>query len=139
MTAPSEKENGNLSDLMAKVAHEPIGTFLGMHLEELQPGHSRVTMKLKPEYQNFNGFTFGGIIMSVADQAFGCAVNSFGRPSVASQFNIHFIAGARPQDELVAECKVVRTGKRVDVAEIEVVNQEGKLIARATGTAIPLS
>ena len=58
---------------------------------------------------------------------------------MASQFNIHFIAGARPQDELVAECKVVRTGKRVDVAEIEVVTREGKLIARATGTAIPLS
>ncbi len=118
MTAPSEKETGDLRALLAKLERDPVAVFLGMKLEDLRPGHSRITMKLKPEYQTFNGFTFGGIIMSIADQAFACAVNSFGRPSVASQFNIHFIAGARPGDELVAECKVVRTGKRVDVAEI---------------------
>ena len=32
-----------------------------------------------------------------------------------------------------------RKGRRVDVCEIAVTNQEGKLIARATGTAIPMT
>ncbi len=110
-----------------------------MRLMELAPGYAKVAMKLRPEYLTFNGFTFGGIIMSVADQAFACATNSMGRMSIASQFNIHFIAGAGPDDELTAEGRVVRKGRRVDVCEITVTNQEGKLIAKATGTAIPMT
>ena len=78
------------------------------------------------------------ISMAVADQAFGYAVNSIRRPNVASQFNIHFIAPARAGDELTAEGKVVRSGRRVSIAEMTVTNQEGKLIAKATGTTIPL-
>jgi uncharacterized protein (TIGR00369 family) len=77
--------------------------------------------------------------MSIADQAFACATNSMGRPSIASQFNIHFVAGPTPGDDLIAEGKVLRKGRRVDICEIAVTNKDGKLIARATGTAIPMA
>ena len=92
-----------------------------------------------PEYQNFNGLVFGGIVMAVADQAFAYASNSLAHPSIASQFNIHFIAGAEVDDELTAECRVVRSGRRVGISEMTVTNQVGKLIAKATGTTIPVS
>ena len=136
-----EDENtatNNVSELMAAVKNEPIASFLNMQLLELQPGYAKVMLKVLPEHQNFNGVAFGGIIMAVADQAFGYAVNSMRRPNVASQFNIHFIAPARAGDELVAEGRVVKSGRRVSIAEMTVTNQEGKLIARATGTTIPL-
>ena len=96
-------------------------------------------MRLIPEYQNFNGLIFGGVIMALADQAFAYASNSVAYPSIASQFNIHFVAGAEVGDELTAECRVVRSGRRVGISEIAVTNQEGKLIAKATGTTIPVS
>jgi acyl-CoA thioesterase len=96
-------------------------------------------MKLAPEYQNFNGLIFGGIVMAVADQAFAYASNSLAYPSLASQFNIHFVAGAEVNDELTAECRVVRSGRRVGISEMTVTNQEGKLIAKATGTTIPIA
>jgi len=60
-------------------------------------------------------------------------------PSVASQFNLHFIAGAKVGDELIAECRVIQSGRRVGVSEMTVANQDGKLLARATGTTIPLA
>jgi acyl-CoA thioesterase len=41
-------------------------------------------------------------------------------------------------DELTAECRVVKSGKRVCFSEMAVTNREGKLIAKATGTTIPL-
>lgn len=136
----THKENqADLSDFREKVDKEPIGAFFGMRLLELSPGHARVAMKLRTEYLTFNGFIFGGIITSIADQAFACATNSMGRPSIATQFNVHFIAAAAPGDELTAEGKVLRKGRRVDVCEIAVTNQDGKLIARATGTAIPMT
>ncbi len=118
--------------------NEPVASFLDMKLLELSPGFARVSMPMKPAYLNFNGMIFGGIISAVADQAFAYATNSVINPNVASQFNIHFIAAAGEKDELTAECRVVKSGKRVCVSEIRVTNQAGKLIATATGTTIPL-
>jgi len=140
MEKSSGQENrvsDTITELKARETREPIASFLKMELRELSPGYSRVAMKLTPEYQNFNGLVFGGIIMAVADQAFAYASNSIAFPSVASQFNIHFIAGAGVDDELTAECRVVRSGRRVGISEITVTNREAKLIAKATGTTIP--
>jgi acyl-CoA thioesterase len=128
----------NLESLKAKADKEPIASFLGVRLVELENNYAKVTMKLKPEHLNFNGMIFGGIIMCLADQAFAYATNSVITPNVASQFGIHFIAGANVGDELTAECHVVRSGKRVCISDMVVVNQDGKLIAKATGTTIPL-
>jgi len=118
--------------------NEPVASFLGMKLVELSTGFASVSMAMKPEYINFNGMIFGGIISAVADQAFAYATNSVITPNVATQFNIHFIAAADEKDELTAECRVLKSGKRVCVSEIKVINQDGKLIATATGTTIPL-
>ena len=74
--------------------------------------------------------------MAVADQAFAYATNSLRSPSIASQFNIHLIAGASIDDELIAECRVIKSGRRIGVSEMTVTNQEGKLIAKATGTTV---
>ena len=138
MSGKESEVSGNLAELRVKEKEEPIASFLKMRLVELSPGYAKVAMKLMPEYQNFNGLVFGGIIMAVADQAFAYASNSLAYPSIASQFNIHFIAGAGADDELTAECRVVRSGRRVGISEITVTNQEGTLIAKATGTTIPV-
>ncbi|MDD4859366.1 MAG: PaaI family thioesterase [Dehalococcoidales bacterium] len=139
MNKQTGNPNETVSALKSKSTNEPIASFLKMRLVELKPGYSKVAMKLSPEYQNFNGFTFGGIIMAIADQAFAYGSNSASFPSVASQFNIHFIAGPAPDDELTAECRVAHSGRRVGISEITVTNQDGKLIAKATGTTIPVS
>ena len=132
------EENNNVEELKALARDEPIASFLNMQLLELSPGYARVSIKVTPEHLNFNNFIFGGIVMAVADQAFGYAVNSVKRPNVASQFNIHFIAAAKAGDELIAEGRVVKSGRRVSIAEMTVTNQEGKLIAKATGTTVPI-
>ncbi|NQT05598.1 MAG: PaaI family thioesterase [Dehalococcoidia bacterium] len=139
MSEPENAATNNVSELLAEAKNEPIASFLNLQLLELQPGYAKVMLKVLPEYENFNGVTFGGITMAVADQAFGYAVNSVNRPNVASQFNIHFIAPARAGDELIAEGRVVKSGRRVSIAEMTVTNQDGKLIAKATGTTIPLT
>jgi acyl-CoA thioesterase len=136
MSATKEESAGNVAELKAKEAGEPVAAFLGMKLVELSPGHARVAMKLKPEHLNFNGMIFGGIVMAIADQAFAYGTNSLVTPSIATQFNIHLISGAGVGDELTAECRVVKSGRRIGVSEMTVTNQEGKLIAKATGTTV---
>jgi acyl-CoA thioesterase len=135
-------QRGDMSDnvaaLKAKAKSEPIASFLETRLLELSEGYAKVAMKMKPEYGNFNGTVFGGTITSAADQAFAYATNSVITPNVASQFNTHFVASANVNDELIAECRVVKAGRRACISEITVTNQDGKLIAKATSTTIPL-
>jgi len=138
MSGQENEASDARAELRARAEGEPIASFLKMRLLELSPGYAKVAMKVKPEHQNFNSLTFGGMVMAVADQAFAYTVNSVDLPSVATQFNIHFIAAAKVDDELIAEGRLVKSGKRVSIAEMTVTNQEGKLIAKATGTTIPV-
>ena len=128
--------NDNVETLTAKEKTEPIAKFLGMDLAELTPGYAKITMTLKPEYLNFNGMVFGGIIMCLADQAFAYGMNSLVMPSIATNFSIQLIAGAKVGDVLTAECRPLKSGRRVGFAEMTVTDQNGKLIAKATGTTV---
>lgn len=139
MAVPQNPTTDYVADLKSKGQGEPIASFLGMELVELSPGYSKISMKVLPEFLNFNGLVFGGIVMSIADQAFAYASNSLSFPSYASQFNLHFIAGPSVGDELIAECRVAKSGRRVGISEMTVTNQDGRLIAKATGTTIPVA
>lgn len=127
-----------VASLRESAEEEPIARFLGMRLIDISPGYAKVSMKVRQEHLNFNGMVFGGLIMGIADQAFAYASNSVLQPSIASQFNIHFIDGPKVGDEMVAECRVVKSGMRVGISEMSVTTQDGKLVARATGTTIPV-
>jgi acyl-CoA thioesterase len=131
------KSQGDLATLIAKMEGEPVASFLKIEVLELSPGYARISMKMLPEYVNFNGVVFGSIIMAAADYAFSLAINSLSLPSLATQFNIHLLAPAAVGDELVAEGKVLHSGRRVGISEMTVTNQNGKLLAKATGTTIP--
>ena len=126
----------NIVKLKAQEKDEPIASFLKMKLVELTPGYAKVMMKIAPEHMNFNGMVFGGIVMALADQAFAYGTNSLVTPSIATQFNIHLISGAAVGDELTAECRVIKSGRRIGVSEMTVTDQKGKLIAKATGTTV---
>ena len=128
----------DIENLKQLGANEPIASFLGLKLIELSPGYAKVSMKMKPDYLNFNGKVYGGIIASVADQAFAYAGNTLIMPNVASQFNIHYLEAVNATDELFAECTVLKKGKRMCMMEMKVTNQQNVLVAVATGTTIPL-
>ncbi len=122
----------------AKAEEDRAAALLGIRLAGLAPGYARVLLRLGPEHVSFHGKVFGGIVLALADQAFGYGSNSLAYPSVASQFNLHFLAAPRVGDELIAECRVLKSGRRVGISEIIVTTGDGRVIARATGTTIPL-
>ncbi len=134
-----QKKSNTLTELMARAEGEPIASFLKIKTLELSTGYAKVSMKILPEYLNFNGLIFGGIISAVADQAFALGANSVVMPAIAAQFNIYYLNAPAIGDDLIAECHVVKNGRRVGVSEITVTNQAGKLIARATGATIPVT
>jgi len=116
----------------------PYAATLGMKLVELGEGYARVSLEVTRAHDNWDGVTHGGLVMSLADQAFGCSVNTLGRRYVALQLNIHFLAACNAPQSLVAEGRVIHAGRRAGVAEMLVRDEQERLIARASGTVIGL-
>lgn len=122
------------SDLFTRFSATPYADLLGMKLLELSRGHSKLSMEVKPDHLNFARLLHGGVMMSLADQAFACACNTYGKMYVAVQVSTNLFATAEVGETLFAECNVVHIGKTIVVCEMTVVDSRGKLIGRATGT-----
>ena len=84
----------------------------------------------------FGSFAQGGLIVTLADYAFHIAVQSTlqpGETAATVELKVNFIAPAR-DGELTANAKLVSRGRRVAVGDVEVLDQDGRLIARCLGT-----
>ena len=117
-------------DIFDKVnANDTFARLIQMKLLEVQPGFARSTLSITDQMVNIHQMAHGGAIFSVADQACEAAGNSFGKPAVALQHNIHFLAAGKSGDTLEATAKVTNRSNRVGLIEFEVKNQEGILLA----------
>ena len=128
--------NAVTEELKRSMENSPYSQKLGGRLLELSKGYAKVAITLGPEHINFLGGVDGGLVMSLADYAFACSVNTFGQVRVAAQFSTNFIAAPALNSELIAEGKTIYAGRIMAVTEITVTEASGKLIAKAMGTAI---
>jgi acyl-CoA thioesterase len=110
--------------------------YLGMKLVELSRGYAKVKLEVKEDFLTWDNLVQGGLIASLIDQAFGCAINTLDKIYVAIQLSINYLAAAGVGDTLYAEAKVLHAGKTLGVSDMVVTNSEGKKIARATGTSV---
>ncbi len=106
---------------------------LGMELSEVGEGTARVRMVVRQDMVNGHGSCHGGFIFALGDCAFAYASNSFNHRAVASGVDISFLAPAHFGDVLTSLAKVRHQGGRMGVYDIEVTNQDGRLIALFRG------
>ena len=108
---------------------------LGMEIKDVGPGTATLTMSVRPDMVNSHGTCHGGFIFAVADSTFAYACNSFNHRAVAAGVDINFLAPAHLGDRLVARGAARHQGGRSGVYDIEVTNQDGRLIAVFRGRA----
>jgi uncharacterized protein (TIGR00369 family) len=118
----------------------PVAELLGIDLVEA--GGGLCTMKLEAEERHSNpmGTIHGGIIGDLADAAMGMAYFSRlaeGESFTTLELKINFL---RPfwTGTLLAHGRVVHGGRTVGLAECDVVDAEGRLVARASSTCMTL-
>ena len=124
------------AELRTSLENSAYARLLGFRLLELYEGYAKVSVSLHPGHANFLGVIDGGLVMSLADYAFACSCNSFGQTRVAAQFSTNFISTPNLEGALLAEAKTIHAGKTMALTEISVTDTSGKVIAKATGTAI---
>ena len=122
-------------------ARSPFAELLDIHSLPGSDGMGKASMTIQHKHLQEQGVVQGGIIVALADYAFHRAVASVlspGQHAVTIELKTNFISPAR-EGELTATAQLISRGRRVLVGDVEVLNQEGTLIARCLGTYLALA
>lgn len=115
------------------LADDAASRGLGMTIEAIGPGSARIAMTVREDMLNGFRICHGGFITTLADSAFAFACNSYNEMTVAAGIVVDFLAPAQLGDRLTAEChEVARTG-RTGVYDINVTDQNGKVVVVMRG------
>lgn len=126
----------HIDEMRCRFDDSPCAKYMGMKLIDLSEGYAKVEMKVREEFVNWENMIQGGIIVTLLDQAFGCACNTLDSIYIAIQMNIHFLAAASVGETIYADSKVLRAGKKIGTSVITAFDSNGKTIAYATGATV---
>lgn len=118
----------------------PVLKLLGIELVALGSGTSTCFLDADERFHNAMGSMHGGILGDLADVAMGSAVVSTlagDETYTTVEMKVNYL---RPhfRGQLRATGKVPHRGKSIAYAEAEIVNEEGKAVARASSTNLVL-
>lgn len=116
------------------VDHDLFCKWMGVRVEEIREGYSRLGMTVRPDMLNGIGTVHGGIPFSLADSAFAFACNSRNNLSVALDCSITFTKSIHAGDVLTAEAQEIHNGRSTGVYVITITNQEKQQVALFKGT-----
>jgi len=116
----------------------PFNVFLGLTVETADPVKQEVTMRspMRPEFERRPGSKqwHGGVIASVIDTVGDFAIGMMlGRGLPTVNFRVDYLKPA-VDTALIAVSRVRRAGKSVGVADVDVFDEKGALLAIGRGT-----
>lgn len=111
-------------------------TWLGLSLDRLEAGEADVSLVIASHHQNLMGTLHGGMIAVLADTATGVALGASLEPGMTwttTSLNLTFLAPGR-SGRVSARARVVKAGRLFGYAEVDVIDTEDRLLARAGAT-----
>lgn len=114
----------------------PYFSLLSMKIKELHIGRSIIEIDLEQKHLQPFGVVHGGVFSSIIDAAAFWAVypevdEDTGMTSVDLKLNY---LGPAVSGKLIAKGKRIKLGKTLGLAEAEVTDEKGKLLAHGTST-----
>jgi len=107
---------------------------LGMRVLDATPGLTRVSLTVTESGLNMHGTAHGGLLFSLADEAFAL-ISNLEAQAVAVETHLSFFRAAREGDELVAIATPERVGRTLATYRVEVRRgEEGEVLALFLGT-----
>jgi uncharacterized protein (TIGR00369 family) len=118
----------------------PVAQLIGFTLAEVEPGRAVITLDADRRHANPMGTVHGGVLCDIADAAMGMAYAATldeGETFTTLELKINFLKPVRT-GRLVATGRVVKGGHTVALVECDVVDDEERLVARASSTCMTL-
>ncbi len=122
------------------VHESPFAKLMDMRVSDPDDGSSTVVMPINPSHLQQAGRVQGGIVVALADYAMFRAIRPLlkdGEATTTIEIKINVLAAAE-KGELTGTAKIISHGSRLMVGEMEVKDQDGKLIAQGLGTYMVL-
>ncbi|GGO37676.1 hydroxyphenylacetyl-CoA thioesterase PaaI [Deinococcus humi] len=108
--------------------------LLGLSVLEATPARTRVRAAVTDAGLNMHGTAHGGLIFSLADEAFA-VISNLEAQAVAVDTHLSFFRAAKSGDELVAVATPERVGRTLATYRVEIRRgEEGEVLALFTGT-----
>ena len=127
--------------LRKAIENAPYYQLLQIRLEEIDAGYARFRMPFRRELVQGYGVAHGGAITSLADTAVAFALMTLIQPGervTTVEMKINFLA-AVTEGELIGESRILQKGKQLALADMEVKDGKGKLVAKGLATYMILS
>ena len=118
----------------------PVADLVGFRLLSAADGQAVWELPAGPQHANPMGTLHGGILCDIADAAMGMALASQlgeGESFTTLELKINFL---RPfwTGRLRAVGRVVRPGRLISLVECDVLDEQERLVARASSTCMTL-
>ena len=104
----------------------------GINAIELKPGYCVAKMDVTPNHYNPLDTVHGGCIATLADVAASFAANSHGTWQTTLDSTFRYIRAGAGVKTLYATAKEVKAGRKISIYDVDVTDQDGKLIAKAS-------
>ena len=118
----------------------PFAELLDMRVSDPEDGTSIVVMPISPKHLQQAGRVQGGIVVALADYAMFRAIKPLLKPKESTttiELKVNFLAAAQ-KGYLTGTAKIISHGRRLMVGEMEVRDEDSKLIAQGLGTYLVL-
>jgi uncharacterized protein (TIGR00369 family) len=116
---------------------EPFSTLVGLQVEEVRKDFCRMRLPFRAELRTAGVVVHGGAIATLIDTAAVAAVWSDVDPKATrgatASMTVNFLTAAQSVD-LIAEARVIRRGRSVVFADVDVFSPSGEHIAKGVVT-----
>ena len=116
------------------VHNDRFAEHSGIRLIAVGNGSAQAEMDVSDYHLNGLGITNGGAIFTLADIAFAAASNSHENDAVAIHADISFFKASK-SGKMIAKATEVHRNRKLATYQIDVFDEEGRLIASMQGTA----
>ena len=113
---------------------DAVSAFENYEIKEMKDGHVEVTTKVVDSSLNYYGNAHGGYLFTLCDQISGLVLISLGLDVVTLQSSINYLKAGKRDDVLTIKEECVHQGRTTCVVDVDISNQEGKNVCKATFT-----
>lgn len=120
-------------------SRDKASVWFGFQIDDVDQGYAVLSLKVQERHTNGHGKCHGGVTFALADSAFAFACNSRNQSTVAQHNTITYTAPAKLDDKITATAREISLIGRNGIYDVEVINQDGLLIATFRGCSLTIN